>query len=404
MKEIPNKPEDFNIYCTDADSIEYMDFPIPAEQLLSQIKLCSLIGEHIYISAGHVYENPETRKVITLYPELIRTGIVTIGLRNDCRDFRDLIDLRISQGKRVTEQDRKLSRFLNSNTFAVIRWAPEKSQHLLRKSLLHCIEDPDSILRRRLKGAKAVSIDNLYSDLQGLQDVEVIRPKLNSLAKRHISRQRELFMREVNLLYFVIGSGKNLKPHLNSRLFSDLNQGFVESLEVPQKTIPFENIVRDSIREMFLPTEVVDRLSIESLAKFREKNNKKLKKFREKWWNVSKLGKDDTAAEGKRFSKSFIEEANLLLEEEAISEAKALRKYEKAAKWIGITSLLMSGASLIPNPAIAAISFLVAAGAFGADRDGIKHALLKTDFAALTTRLRSHVIDSMPNRLHKDRK
>ena len=81
-----------------------------------------------------------------------------------------------------------------------------------------------------------------------------------------------------------------------------------------------------------------------------------------------------------------------------------MRKYEKATNWLGITSLIMSGASLIPHPAIAALSFLVAAGAFGANQDGIKHTVLKTDFAALTTCLRAHVFDNKSiKRLHKDR-
>jgi len=402
MKEIPCNPEDFNIYCTDADSIEYASSPISAEQLLSQVKLCSLIGKHIYISAGHIYENPQTRRLITTYPDLVGTGIVAIGLRDDCRDFRDLIDLRIAQGKRVTIEDSKLSRFLDANTFAVIRWAPQKSQYLLRKSILNCIDDPHSILRRRLEGVKGAAIKNLYSDLDELQDVEVIRPNLNSLSKRHIPQHRELFMREVNLLYFVIGSGKNLKPHLSSRLFDDLNQGFVESLEIPKETIPFENIVRDSLREMFLPVEIIDRLSVESLAKFREKYNKQLIKFREKWWHISKLEKKDSGS--KRFSKTFIKEVKSLIADEAMSEGETLQKYKKATNWLGITSLIMSGVSLIPHPAIAALSFLVAAGAFGANQDGIKHTVLKTDFAALTTRLRAHVFDNKSNkRLHKDR-
>ena len=404
MKEIPCKPEDFNIYCTDADSIEHASSPVSAEQLLSQVKLCSLIGKHIYISAGHIYENPQTSRLITSYPDLIRTGIVAIGLRNDCRDFKDLLDLRTVQGKRVTPEDSKLSRFLDANTFAVIRWTPQKSQHLLRKSLLSCIEDPHSILSRRLKGVKSMAIKKLYSDLEELQDVDVIRSNLNSLAKQHIPQQRETFMREVDLLYFVIGSGKNLKPHLSHRLFDDLNQGYVESLEIPKATIPFEDIVRDSLREMFVPAEIMDRLSVESLAKFREKYSKQLRKFREKWWHISKLQNKDSTSGSKQFSKTFIQEVKSLLTDEARSERETLRKYEKATKWLGITSLVMSGVSLIPHPVIAALSFLVAAGTFGANQDGIKHTVLKTDFAALTTVLRAHVFDNTPNkRLQNDR-
>jgi len=87
-----------------------------------------------------------------------------------------------------------------------------------------------------------------------------------------------------------------------------------------------------------------------------------------------------------------------LLADEARSETETLRKYEKATKWLGITSLDMSGVSLIPHTVIAALSFLVAAGTFGANQDGIKHTVLKTDFAALTTRLRAHVFENKPNK------
>ena len=60
------------------------------DDLLQQIKVASLLGDHVYISAGHVYENPYTLKLLEAEPDLLNTGIVAIGLREECRDFSDL--------------------------------------------------------------------------------------------------------------------------------------------------------------------------------------------------------------------------------------------------------------------------------------------------------------------------
>lgn len=280
---------------------------------------------------------------------------------------------------------------LDANTSGIIRWAPQKSQQVLRKTLINCLEDPHTILRRRLRGVKNTAKNRLKVELEHLQDHEITRSNLQHLAERHIPNRCKAFMREVNLLYYVIGSGKNLKPHLNPQLFSDLNRGYIESADISNQSFLFDELLQNSLKEMFVPIELIDRMSISRLASFREKYAKVLLKFRSKWWRTITIqGEYNSVA---TFSQSvpLVKEIETLLTEAVNSEKKALSRYNKVTKWLGITSLIMSGASLIPHPVLSALSFLVAASAYGASQDEIKHSTLKTDFAALTTCLRRHI-------------
>jgi hypothetical protein len=245
------------------------------------------------VSAGHIYENPETKRLLTSNPELIRTGIVAIGLRNDCRDFADLLDFRELQGKSIAQTDYDLSTFLDRNTAAIIRWTPKQSQSVLRKTLIKRIEDPHTILRRRLRGVKNTSKKMLKAELENLQDHDTTRSNLKNLAEKYIPIRSKAFMREVNLLYYVIGSGKNLKPHLNPQLFSDLNRGYIESAEIPNQAFLFDEIIQESLKEMYVPIELIDQMSILNLASFREKYAMELEKFRRKWWHTFILKEED---------------------------------------------------------------------------------------------------------------
>ena len=101
MKTVTSKPDDYTIYCTDADSIHHSLNSIQASELLRQVKICSLLGKHVYVSGGHIFENPETTKLLLDNPALLESGIIVIGLRDDCRDFTDLLEMQSSLGKKL---------------------------------------------------------------------------------------------------------------------------------------------------------------------------------------------------------------------------------------------------------------------------------------------------------------
>ena len=124
------------------------------DDLLQQIKVASLLGDHVYISAGHVYENPYTLKLLEAEPDLLNTGIVAIGLREECRDFSDLEELRRVEARPSRMLDQAATTLLNRECSAVIRWHPSKMQAVFKQAVLAELMDSNSVLRRRLTAVR----------------------------------------------------------------------------------------------------------------------------------------------------------------------------------------------------------------------------------------------------------
>lgn len=389
MKSTTSNPNDFNIYCTDADSTNHRISPVSAGELLRQIKVCSLLGKYVYISGGHIFENSETVNLLMSNPDLLESGIVAIGLRDDCRDFDDLLEMQKSLGKSFIQNYASLPRFLNSKTSIIMRWHAPYTQPRFKRFLLSSITNRKSILRRRLTGVATTAIRELEKELQELDPKLVTREALQRLVRKHIPNQRPAFMREVNLLYYIAGSGDRI-PHLSDALFSDLSHGYIESLDYEKYPIQAENLFTDFLKNECVSAQIIDQMSVSGLAQFREKHSEFLERFRSKWWST--IGVGDPSVSGACNPEDF-QELQSLIVEELSREKGRLRNYNGVARTIGISSLLFSAASLIPSPVISAISFLMSCGAYVAESDALKHKVLGTHFIALTSRLQTSYKD-----------
>lgn len=391
MKEITSRPDDFNIYCTDADSINHNLSCAKAEKLLQQIKVCSLLGKHVYISGGHIYENPETARLLLGNPELLESGIVVLGLRDECRDFQDLFDLQMSHGKNILLTHADIPKFLNAKTSVIMRWSAPDTQPRFKQIIQKSIEDTNSILRRRLRvGVKKTAIKNLIDEIEALPPENVTRETIQNLVRNHIPHRCKAFMSEVNLLYYITGS-TDLIPHLSQSLFSDLKHGYLESLDYDKYPIPAEDLFSNLLKTAFISDQVIDQLSITTLVEFREKYSKLLRQFRRKWWST--VGVGDPCIDA-TLSTESTGEIQSLLKEEILRETKKIKTYKKITHSIGISSLIISGASLFAaNPVIGAISFLISCGAFAAEADPLKNAVLRAPLTAFTTNLRMWCTD-----------
>lgn len=386
MKNITAEPDDFIIYCTDADSAEHSLRSVSEADLLRQLKVCSWLGRHVYVSAGHVYENPATARVLRDNPDLLRSALVVLGLRDDCRDFNDLLDLRASQGKKNTAEDRELSAYLDTATTAVMRWTTAATQTRFRHFLLQSIRDSGSILRRRLHGVRKAAIRDFEAELAGLVEEDVTRTLLQRLARKHTGRHNAI-MREANLLYYAAGSTDRVLQ-LSTSLFSDLRVGYFESLKPPYSTLPLDELLMRVFRERKVPAEMVTDFSVPALIEFREKYARQLRRFRCKWWRtISDIGRGeyaDGALEGG-------EEEIAALVAEFQREQRAIRAYDKAARWVNVSSLVLSAASIAAGPVVSALSFFLSLSlACAAGHDTLKHSLLGTHLTALTTCLQRH--------------
>ncbi len=376
MKRIVSKSEDYNIYCTSADSSEHSSVALKPQQLLRQIKLCSLLGKHVYISCGHIYENLHTQSVLLNNPDLLESGIVAIGIRSDCRDFSDLADMRAKEG-RLDRDSACVTSFLDKHTSVVIPWKPMDMQPQFKSHVMEMLRDSKSCLRKRLTGTCRQQIDDLCKAIDETPDEFATRTAMHSLAKKHVPRRIRAFMREINLLYYIMGTyNKSLKPHISPVLFSDLGRGWDASIG-SRSVLPIEEAAQATLRESMLPVEVLEHLSVAQLANLRESYSNVFAQFRQKWWKVAAQFESRTEV-------ALRDQLIDVLVEEVRKEHRRIKMYDATANCIGVSSLVMSGLSYIPNPAIAAISFMVSLLAYGASIKKIKHGIADADFSALT--------------------
>ena len=386
MKSIISEPNDFNIYCTDADSIHHSLNSVKASELLRQIKICSLLGKHVYISGGHIFENSETVKLLRNNPLLLQSGIVVIGLRDDCRDFDDLFDMQKSLGKDLLINSKDVPKFLDNNTSFIMRWSAPQTQPRFKEFLLTSVGNPQSTLRKRLRYRVPHScIRELEKELDELDPKNVTREALQRLVAKHIPRGHKAFMHEVNLLYYIAGSSDRI-PHLSNSLFEDLSKGYINSLDHQQCPVPADKLFSSLLKETLVCEEVIDQMNINDLVLFREQHTGLIKRFRNKWWSTFGLNEQSASKIGDSYD---ILELQSLVIEEVFKEKKKLLKYSKTEKPIGISSLAIDCASVFAGPVTSAISFLMSKGASGSQKDALKHRFLKTHFVALTSRLRA---------------
>ena len=282
MKEIKSSPEDFNIYCTAADSTVHSLLECNEQSLLRQIKLCSLLGEYVYISCSHIYENVHTRNLLINNPKLLTRGLIAIGLRDDCRDFTDLQELREHEGRNIIPDSQATTNFLNRHTDVVIRWTPMDMQPQFKSNILHALQNPNSLLRRRLTFTLKSSINNLSQSISDLPNEDATRTNMHDLAKEYIPHRVKAFMREVNLLYYVMGaSDRQLKPHLSPLLFGDLTHGYKTSSETEYiDELPYDNWLDEMLRAALFPTSLIDQLTIDQIARVKADSKELLRRFR----------------------------------------------------------------------------------------------------------------------------
>ncbi len=378
MKEIPSKPEDFNIYCTAADSMEHSYLVVREDTLLRQIKLCSFLGKYVFVSCSHIYENRHTQTLLVKNPDLLYLGIVAVGLRSDCRDFSDLLAQRRANGCKEQAPDAALTEFLDRHTSVVIRWTPMDMQPHFKARILDALQNPDSLLRQRLTAIASSRIAELSKRIADLPEKDATRTTMHRLALDYLPHRTKAFMREVNLLYYVMGSAdKFLRPHLSPLLFADLDRGCKASLRAYHGS-PYDEWLDILFREALLPMQLFDRLTIEQLTRIREDCSEVLNRFRNKFWRLTNQGDSGVlASTGQEIVDRLVAEVK--------KEQKRLAVYDTTARCISVSSLILSAFSLVPHPALAALSFLVSGAAFAASSEKVKHGLLKTGFSALTS-------------------
>jgi hypothetical protein len=386
--EIKTDGDKYIIYCVAADQGRNTWHRISATSVVQSIKQNAILGEHIYISAGHILSSDQTYEILASNPVLLESGIVTVGLRDDCADMKTLAHQAIDkyQGKldasdRKTISDRAI--IIDNLCTNVVRWKPSVEQQLFKSSILASLTNPDSLLRRRLTTIGKADL-NSFSKAIADMDVSIVsRGNLESCARKWIPRRTRAFMREANLLYYTIGAfDANLVPDLPSIYFDDMIKGVREST-YHSDIYSGKEVFSELMDVLVLPTNILDRLSFESIAELREFNWNELDAFREKWWKIMRTG--DAQANSHRYDTKIVKE---LIYDAIYKERSRSETYEEANQVVGTASLFIALISLAPDPTIAALSFVVSLASYIASKSKVKSAIVKDHFHVLSTKLR----------------
>jgi hypothetical protein len=194
-------------------------------------------------------------------------------------------------------------------------------------------------------------------------------------------------MREVNLLYYTVGaSKKGLIPDLLPDYFDDVANAARASL--PELGVPQHEAFRELLDALVLPSDIVTRLSPESIVTVRTKYEPEVQRFRTRWWTTLQRGQHGLA------DQAGGQPIHEVLKEVVAKEAKGLRRYARVGRGISVGSLVVSLANLVPEPTLAALSFAVSLMVAAAASESVRHRIIGSHLHVLGTRLHRMVEDA----------
>lgn len=381
MRESLSGIEEHNIYCTTADSAAHAN-PTPRDHLLRQVKLSSLLGEHVYISGGHVYENPHTRALLLEHPNLLTSGIVALGLRSDCRDFGDLLNLRAQEGKlRNTQSDTELTRHLDTYTATVIKWTPRLEQSAFKQAvvtMLRATTGPGV----QLTIDRVRAIDEAAKSIEALPESDARRDRVHSLLLQHAPQDCAALMLDVNVLYYTIGGrDKNLALGLHSDQYRSVATGAFSAQRTRRMSLPVEAWFEVLSRSLVVSEDVIDQLSVDALARFRVDKRPLLLAFRNAWWRTVKIAQIGPA------HNDLAEHVREELIAACHREINHGRRLRSVTSGLGISSLALTFTENVPSEALRHLALLVSLASFALATRTVQERIGGAPFFALAAGL-----------------
>jgi hypothetical protein len=386
---------DAPIYCTSADDSRRTGRAQETSEALHRtIKICALLGSYVYISASHVYESEATWEVLRSDPQLLESGLVRVGLRDDCRDFSDFVES-VGFGPRTgptrSVPSDEITRLLDSHLSRAKRWKVASEQPHLRTSILMMLDDDSSMMRSRLRNVDGSRLKRLRASVEKLSVEEMGRSSLEQLARNSLPSNRVAsFMREVHLLYYTIGAlDLGLRLELGDRLFTDAK---LAGKRLGRRQAGSQDLAAwmDSVLQgMRLPVSVVDELTADRISSLIRDEPGVVFQFRKRWWSVR-----DAAVQSHAVKSAQDDiEAGCAMRDALASYAEVerarLEKYEKASYALDVASLVFGAMTFQASPPIAALALLASVASFAANRAPLKHVIADVPFTAMTSSIRS---------------
>jgi hypothetical protein len=353
LKQITPDSLDPTIYCTIADQGETATHRVTVPWLANALKVDSILGQHVYVSASHLFSSDTTPRALERVAPLVEVGAIVLGLRKDCADLLDFAELFLESRagtarSESSEAIRARAKRLNHLFKYMIRWSPPAQQELLQESLLQTLANPESIVRRRLRGISRHTIDDLSRHIADTPVDLMSRRRVGQIALRCLDLRGEVLMREVNTLYYSIGaSAEGLVPNIHRLYFDDIRDGANKSLRTTTHQSSVDAF-REYLRAFSLSTTMIRSLTPIALAELRDEHASVMKGLRRKWWEIVTARAEGDPSTSHAFSD--------LLQNAILKEKRSISGYEHATKVVAVGSFLISLASFPGNATVAAIS------------------------------------------------
>lgn len=374
-----------DLYCTLADQTEEAAFRAQRAQILASFKLGVLVGSKTYVSATHAIESDDTFELLRHAPRLLDTGFIVIGLREGPSTLRDYAATRYrteARGAlfidRATELDQIGARF--------VRWSAPQQQQEFKRQFLQALENPQSILRRNLRGAKGSAVATFHSTLADLPPEHVTRRRILELSREHLSRPQRTpsVMREANALYYAVGSfDKNLIPDVAGGHMADFIDA-AETTRCPISIAATDDLFGALCHVQALPTDILSRLSVDSLIDLRLKYTAHVEAFAELWWRlVIQAGSPGTRGLSDR-ARAFTE----LCREQMHREERRVHGYKRATQAVAVASFAIGAAASGSSTTLSALNFVLGALGLATTSDAVAARITRAHFCVLSTHLR----------------
>lgn len=197
------------IYFTEADPFIQSNTENEYNRVLSLLKTWLLLSDKVIISSSHILGSEIVSKIFIENPDLLISSGVEVFKRDSCTSFKDTISIGEAEGNSAiinnrTKKQLIVADLLDNQLKNVITWNPNKAIYSYTNSIINDLEDPDSLLRRKLVGVENSDISKTIIDIQ--ESNLINRDKVNQIAKIRLGSNYKHLVTHSNFTYYLWGA------------------------------------------------------------------------------------------------------------------------------------------------------------------------------------------------------
>jgi len=305
-------------YFTDCDSVVQSLFGITKPELITKLKVLSLLNEKVVVATSHILQSNLAFEALTAERLLLREGILVPALSSQFKEFDEYIKKRRKRLRRfvigseatsprlIKRADRLLdvkNAFLAENVKEVVAWEVTTTAEEFKAGLLNDLKSPTSLLNKCINLPENV-LDTVISQIMSVQHLS--RTDIERIVAPLPLEKRLLVLNSANLHYFLAGSHahkSDMVTHYNTIDFikDKANRSFVLKKSHHPNYCPKEAF--EAFLDAFdMPQDSIQRLTDEQIVEIRK--DAITRKFREKYRKTLSLVREGRALEAKEFKEA----------------------------------------------------------------------------------------------------